>query len=423
MKILFLSDNFPPESNAAANRVYERAVFWAKWGHDVTVLTCAPNFPEGKVFEGYENKWVQREEIDGIKVVRVKTFMAANKGFALRILDFVSFMFMAFLIGLFQKRPDVIVATSPQFFAAVGGWMLSVAKWRPFVFELSDLWPASIKAVGAMKDGFVLRMVERFELFLYRRSARVIALTEAFKRDLIERGIDAEKIDVVRNGADLSRYQPQSKHAPYIKELNLEGKFVVGYIGTHGMAHALDNVLNAAALLKHHEEVRILLVGGGAKRDELLKQKEEQGLSNVIMLPRQPKETMADYQSICDVALVHLKNDPVFETVIPSKIFEAMAMGLPMAFAGPYAEGAEIIESEKAGLIAEGENPKALAEVIERLYTDAKLHKQLSENALNAAPRYSRKKQAEDFVAVLADVAGQPAQINDAVDHSPAKTG
>lgn len=176
MHILFLTENFPPERNAAATRVYERACYWVKWGHEVTVLTCAPNFPEGRVFPGYRNKWYQVEMVDGIRVVRLKTFITANEGIVLRTLDFLSFMGGAMVAGLFQKSPDVVISTSPQFFAAVGGWGLAGLRGKPFIFELGDLWPASIAAVGAMEQNEFLRWMERLELFLYRRSAAVIAL-------------------------------------------------------------------------------------------------------------------------------------------------------------------------------------------------------------------------------------------------------
>jgi colanic acid biosynthesis glycosyl transferase WcaI len=168
MNILFLSENFTPETNAAATRVHERAVYWAKWGHRVTVLTSAPNFPEGKLFAGYKNHWYRREEIDGITVIRVKTFIAANDGVVLRSLDFVSFMVSSVIAGLFQPRPDVVVATSPQFFTAIAGWALAAIRRLPFVFELGDLWPRSIVAVGAIRVDWIIRLLERVELFLYR---------------------------------------------------------------------------------------------------------------------------------------------------------------------------------------------------------------------------------------------------------------
>src|SRR3990167_4887453 len=183
MKILFLTENFPPETNAAATRVFERACYWARWGNDVTIITCAPNFPQGKLYPNYKNSWHQTEVISGIRVVRVKTFIAPNKGTILRTLDFFSFLVTGIGAGLFQNKPDLIVATSPQFFAAVAGWMLGLIRRVPFVFELGDLWPASIAAVGAMREKFLLRMMEKLELYLYRKSAAIVALTNAFKDD------------------------------------------------------------------------------------------------------------------------------------------------------------------------------------------------------------------------------------------------
>ena len=170
MRILFFTENFPPETNAAATRVFERAVYWARWGHDITIITCFPNFPDGKIFSGYENKWYKKEMIDGIKVIRVKTYIAPNKGVFKRSLDFFSFFFTGLIAGLFQPTPNVIVATSPQPFSAVAGWALSCITRKPFIFELGDLWPRSMYAVGIVKPGFLFSIMESLELFLYRQS-------------------------------------------------------------------------------------------------------------------------------------------------------------------------------------------------------------------------------------------------------------
>ena len=315
MKILFLTENFPPETNAAATRVFERACYWVEEGHDVTVITCAPNFPEGCLFAGYENKWRQVETVSGIRVLRVKTFITPNEGIALRTLDFMSFMITGFLAALFEKRPDVVVATSPQFFTAVAGWATAVARRLPFVFELSDLWPASIVAVGAMKENTLVRLLERLELFLYRRSASVIALTKAFKTNLVRRGIPADKIAVVLNGVDLPRYAPMPRDAALATEFGLESKFVVGYVGTHGMAHGLDNVLYAAERLRKDDRIRFMLAGPGATRESLIASARQRGLDNVVFLPPQPKSRMPAVWSLCNVALIHLRDDPVFAEV------------------------------------------------------------------------------------------------------------
>jgi len=405
MKILFLTENFPPETNAAATRVYERACYWARWGHEVTVLTCAPNFPDGILYPGYANRWRQVEGMDSIRVVRVKTYMAANRGTVRRTLDFLSFMISAFGAGLFEQRPDVVSATSPQFFAAVGGWALGLVRRVPFVFELGDLWPASIVAVGAMRPSFGLRLMEKLELFLYRRSAAVVALTHAFKQNLVGRGIEAEKISVVINGVDTWRYGPRGRDRELAEETGLAGKFVVGYVGTHGMAHALSNVLDAAERLRDEPGIAFLLAGGGAERDMLVADAERRGLENVVFLARQPKERMPAVWSLCDVALVHLKNSPVFQDVIPSKIFEAMAMGLPVLMAAPQGEASAILEADGAGLHVPAEDPDALAGAVRRLAGDAQLRNKLAAASLAAAPNHSRERQARDMMAVLQGVA------------------
>lgn len=416
MKILFLTENFPPETNAAATRVYERALYWVRDGHSVTILTSAPNFPEGKVFEGYSNRWRQVENVDGIRVVRVKTLIAANKGIILRTLDFISFMIAAFVAGLFEKRPDVIAATSPQFFAAVGGWMLATCRTRPFVFELGDLWPASIAAVGAIKHSLPLRVVEKLELFLYRKSAAVAALTYAFKRNLVSRGIDPNKIWVVRNGVDAGRYGLRDRHVQLEAEHGLKGKFVIGYIGTHGLAHALDQVIESAFLLKNEKNIQFLFAGAGAARASLIEQAGQLGLSNVVFLPMQPKERIPDIWSLCDLALVHLKDEPTFTEVIPSKIFEAMGMGLPILIAAPKGEATDIVTAEQAGIVVSPPNPNSLADAICKLRDDVATRKTYAKNALAAAPQYSRKKQANEmievFASVIAGVSHAPKEIS-----------
>jgi colanic acid biosynthesis glycosyl transferase WcaI len=401
LKILFLTENFPPETNAAATRVYERAVYWQKSGHKVTVITCAPNFPQGVLFEGYQNYWCQTEDMFGIKVVRVKTYIAANRGVVRRSLDFLSFGVMGFFIGLFQSRPDIVAATSPQFFAAVAGWAIAACRRLPFVFELGDLWPTSIAAVGAIKTGLLLSVFEKFELFLYRRAARVATLTHAFKKNLTRRGIEESKIDVVLNGVDLPRYAPQVRDKKLAKKWLLQDKFVIGYVGTHGMAHGLNNVLDAAEKLQKNKKIMFLLVGAGAERDRLVEDAKNRSLSNVVFMPIQPKKEMPAVWSLCDVALVHLKDNPVFGEVIPSKIFEAMAMGLPILIVIPDGEACKIIEDNAAGIWVPPGNPNALVGAVQKLSSDPRLCSKLMVNSLAAAPRYSRTVQADEMISVF----------------------
>jgi len=404
MKILFLTDNFPPEGNAPATRTYEHAKYWVNAGNSVTVITCAPNFPEGKLYDGYKNAWYKVEYMDGIKVVRVKSYITANAGFVRRTLDFMSFMVTSFVAGLFQQRPDVIIGTSPQFFTVCSAWMLSVFRRRPFVFELRDLWPASIKAVGAMKDSVTLTLLEKLEMFLYKRAALIVSVTNTFKSELVARGIDPEKIAVVINGVDLTNYTPRKKDQHLVEQYDLTGKYVIGYIGTHGMAHALYRVLEAAQRLQAIEKIIILMVGSGANKEELIAQANSMGLKNVMFLSRQPKELMPNIWSICDLSLIPLKNDPLFSSVIPSKIFESMGMGLPIVLALPAGEASQIITETGAGIIVPPEDSERLADAIIELVNDKEKYQALAKASASAALNYNRENQADKMFRALKNI-------------------
>jgi glycosyltransferase involved in cell wall biosynthesis len=367
MKILFITDNFPPEVNAPASRTYEHAKRWLADGANVTVIT----------------------------------YITSNEGFARRILDYVSFMCSAVFFGLFEKRPDVVVGTSPQFFAAVAAWLLSVAKWRPFVFELRDLWPASIVTVGAMKKGVVIRFLEMLEIFLYRRAAAIVSVTESFKKDLQGRGIDGNKIYVIRNGVDLSRYQPRARSEDMAATLGVADRFVVAYLGTHGMAHALENVLSAAKQLENEPDICFLLVGYGAQKQRLLQRAGELQLGNVVFHDSMPKDKMPELWSVCDVALVHLKDDPVFATVIPSKIFEAFGMGRPVMIVQPKGEAAELVQTAGAGEWIAPEDPAALAQAVLAWKNDPAKVLSYEKKAADAAQQHSRDRLAREMLEIL----------------------
>lgn len=399
MKILFFSDNFYPETNAAASHVYERAVIWQSQGHEVTVICSAPNFPEGRVYEGYKNKWRHIEYKQGVRVVRVKTFMAANTGFALRILDFFSFMVSSFFFSFFEKKPDIVISTSPHLLIPIAGVFYAIFRRVTHIFELRDLWPASMLATGSLDKGFIYSLLERIELFLYGRSKKIIAFTESFKTDLVERGIAPEKIDVVVNGANLKLFSKRNKDKALIKELGLQGHFIIGYIGTHGLAHGLSNVIEAARTLP--KKVTFLFVGAGADKEKIQNLAQSYQLKNVLFVTRQPKEKVANYWSICDVALVHLRDDPLFSTVIPSKIFEAMAMGLPILYVAPEGEGSKIIQENKVGLCVEANNPEAMVKAIKKLRGSKQQLTKYAKNALKNVNKYSRENQAAAHMKVF----------------------
>ena len=403
MHILFLTDNFPPEVNAPATRTFEHCREWVKAGHQVTVITCAPNFPKGKVFDGYKNKLWQSEDMAGIRVIRVWTYITANEGFARRILDYISFMISAVGAALFVRRVELVIGTSPQFFTACGAYLVSAFKRVPFIFELRDIWPESIKAVGAMNDGFTVRMLEWIEMFLYRRADKIVCVTNAFKQTLIKRGINGEKIEVITNGVDLSRFGPETKDTALVRELQLEGKFVAGYIGTHGMAHHLETLLEAAAKMANMPEakdVHILFLGDGARKKDLLEKAKQMALENVTFVDSVPKSEVVRYWSILDISIIHLKKSELFTSVIPSKLFECMGMGIPVLH-GVAGESATIVEREKCGLLFEPENADALVSNLLTLKHDSGLYESLRVCALQAAGGYDRKVLAGQMLEIL----------------------
>jgi len=398
MKILFITDNFPPETNAPATRTYEHCVQWIKAGAEVTIITCAPNFPQGKIYPGYKNKFYQKEEIDGIHVIRVWSYITANEGFIKRVLDYLSFAFMAFLVGLFQKT-DVIIATSPQFFTTWSGVALSKIKRKPWIFELRDLWPESIRTVGAMKHEKILDRLEKIELWLYKNATRVIAVTDAFKDNLIKRGINQDKIDVITNGSNTELFSPQKKDEKLLQELGLSGTFIVGYIGTHGMAHSLDFIIRSIAKTED-KQIHFLFIGGGAMKETIMTIAKELKLDNITFLDPITKDDVPKYLALTDVSLAPLKKSDTFRTVIPSKIFEASAMQKPTLL-GVEGQAQKILEKYNAGVCFEPENEKDFINKLLHLKNDAEAYKKYQNGCQHLAEAYDRKRLAEKMLNIL----------------------
>lgn len=403
MRILFFTDNFPPESNAPASRTYEHALRWVRDGHAVTIVTCAPNFPQGRVYPGYANRLWQKESIEGVEVIRLWTYMAPNAGYVRRILDYLSFMVMGMLSAPFLPRADVIVGTSPQFFTLPAAWWSSALKKVPWVLELRDIWPESLKAVGAGRQGLLLASLQRLEMTLYRKAHRIIAVTNSFKRVLEARGVPGGKIAVVTNGVDLARFGPREKDRELLLRLGLEGAFVAGYIGTHGMAHALETLLEAAEVLKQDavaQPVVFLFVGDGARREPLMAEAARRGIDNVRFVGPVPKHEISRYWSLLDLSVIHLRRTELFETTIPSKLFECMGMGVPVAL-GVRGEALEILDETGAGAGFEPENPQALVELIRALRDDPARLAGFRARGLEAAPRFDRDHLARAMLAEL----------------------
>jgi glycosyltransferase involved in cell wall biosynthesis len=361
--ILFISHYFPPEVNAPANRTYEHARRWVADGHQVTVITGVPNHPRGEIFPGYENRWIQEENRDGIRVIRTWMYLGSSENVITRSLNYVLFAFTVLYASFLAKNPDVVVATTPQFFSGVAGLIVSRLKRRPFVLEVRDLWPDSIVQLLQLRRGILVRFLETIERALYKSTAGIVVNSRAFIDHIATFGVPKERIALIYNGVDPSLFQVRERDPQLLQEYGLDGHFLVAYIGTLGMAHGLVTVLDAAELLRDLEDVVFVLIGDGADRVRLEQEIRERGLENVRLLGLRPRSEIPRWLASIDVSLVLLRDIPVLETVVPSKIFETLAEARPVLVAG-RGEIRRMIEEAKAGFVIDPETPDQLARAI-----------------------------------------------------------
>ena len=418
--IVFLTHYFPPEGNAPASRVHALCRHWANGGQSVRVVTCAPNVPDGTVYEGYHNALWQTEEIDGITTHRVWTYLAANQGTTRRILNYLSYMVSASAAALLLPRPDVVVATSPQFFCGWAGAIVSWARGVPFILEIRDIWPESIVTVGAMRNARLVRALEWLERRLYAAATHIVTVGEGYRDQLCQKGVPSEKISVISNGVDQEVFQPRAADAALRAGWGLGDRFVCAYVGTVGMASGLEVVLRAARALNERgrDDIHFLIVGDGAVRAELADEAERLGLRNVTFTGRLDKARIPAVLASIDACLVHLKRRELFSTVMPSKIFEAAAMAKPIVL-GVEGNAAELVRRAGCGVCIEPENEDHLVTAVQTLADDPDLVERLGRAGHDyLVPRFDRVALASDYLRLIqsfcdAGTAAAPAPIED----------
>jgi glycosyltransferase involved in cell wall biosynthesis len=412
MKILYVSQYFPPEMGAPAARAAELSRLWSEDGHEVTVLTGFPNHPTGIVpFEYRRNlrHLVAHESANGVNVVRTWLLPFPNRKAHERILNYSSFCISAAITGVFLEQPDVVIATSPQLLVGLSGWCLARSKRVPFIFEVRDLWPESLVAVGIGSSNSALhRGLAKIAGFLYRNCDRIVVVTPAFRDYLVKHWrVAEEKIQVVENGVDASLFAKREGDRALKRALGLEEKFVVSYIGTIGNAHGLDTLVDAATLLRDSAtNIRFLLVGEGAEKERIASLVRTRGLTNVKVMDEQPREMIPSYVSISDVCLVLLKKSELFKTVLPTKMLEFMSCARPVIL-GVDGHARSVLERAQAGIFIQPENPVELAQAAMRLAGDAELRGWLGRNGRQHVLQYfSRRQTAKVYLDVLRDVVG-----------------
>lgn len=426
MHILFFTHYFPPEGNAPASRTYEHCLRWVRAGHRVTVITCVPNVPNGVPYAGYKNRLrSQREVVDGIEVIRVWTFLAANAGYIKRVLNYLSYMMMATFAGLFVAKPDVVVATSPQFFCGWAGVLVQALRRLPFILEIRDIWPESIEAVGAMKPGRIIRFLQWMERRMYAAADHIVAVGKGYRDNVSAKVDDPDKISVIYNGVDGTQFEPTEYDEDFLNSVALNDRFVCAYVGTIGMAHGLETVLDAAELLRsrNRQDIAFLLVGDGAKKEQLAAQAAARGLTGAVKFTGLlPKSQMPVVLASCDCLLVHLRPCELFETVIPSKIFEAMAMERPMIM-GVRGESAEIVRQSGGGIEMIPGDADSLANAVTQLCDNSILYRSLQESGRRfVLTEYSRDRFAQDFLQLIHEVTGEPFESTKVRDNDDSKT-
>lgn len=406
MRVLFVSQYFPPEIGAPSARVFELAREWVRGGHEVTVLTAFAHHPTGVKARADRGRITRRERVEGIDVVRAYVWATPNERVAKRMVSYLSFAASALLVGILRvPRPDVVVATTPQLLCGAAGYVVARLLRRPFVLEVRDLWPESILAVGAMRENAIVRLLKRVAAHLYAHSDLLVTVGEGYRREINRLyGLPLAAMEVIPNGIDPGFFVSAPCDEDLRREMGWSDRFVVLYLGTLGMAHGLDTMIDAAELLRNDPRILFALVGEGAEKARLRRLAEERGLTNVRFVDQQPKARVPRFYAACDVGLVCLRDRPLFREVLPSKIFELMGSERPILIAVD-GEARQVVEAAQAGWFVPPEDPAALAAAVERLVGDPAARAAAGRSGRRrVVERFSRPALARRYLEVLQGV-------------------
>jgi glycosyltransferase involved in cell wall biosynthesis len=405
MNIAYYSHYFSPEIGAPSARIFDLSQQWLMAGHNVSVVTCFPNHPVGRLYPGYKAGRYMHETLDGIEVHRTWTYITPNEGFLKRSMGHLSFWPSTMLLAhRHVGATDITIGTSPTLFAAMAALSAARRHKTPFVMEVRDLWPALFIELGVLTNPAIISVLEKWELWMYRQAARVVTVTEAFRQNIIGRGIAEDKVHTIRNGADTTYWQPQPPSPSLQHQLGLEGKFVVLYIGAHGISQALSSIVQSAAQLQDEPAVRFLFVGEGAEKAMLQSRVEKEGVTNVVFHDAVDKNRVVDFYALADVCLVPLRNIPLFDTFIPSKMFEIMAMARPI-IGSVRGEAADILSRSGGALVVPPEDSAAIAAAVRRLQTNPGEAQAMGEKGRAfVVSHFSRQRLAAEYLDLLSAI-------------------
>lgn len=411
MRILYLSQYFFPEVGATQNRAYEMASNWVRIGHHVTMIAELPNHPSGIIPPAYRGIFIQKDQLDGIEVIRVWVKASPLKNFRNRILFYLSYMINAAIAGLFFVRGkyDLIYASSPPLFVGGSALILNSLKRIPIIFEVRDLWPEIAIALGELSNPRAIAWATRLEEACYRRAEKIVVVTLGKRDHLVQRGIPAQKILHIPNGANTELFQYNSVERERIRsDLRLQDKFIAVYAGTHGVAQGLEHVVESARLMQNEANIHFLLIGEGPKKAEIAALAERYQLTNLTLLPEQPSHAIPAFLSAADVALIPLRKIDFFRETLPSKMFDAWACQRPVLLSVD-GEARQIMELAEGGVFIPSEDPTALAENLRQLAAQPAKCQQMGKRGREfTVKHYSRQALAEKLMALLSVALDQP---------------
>ena len=407
MRIVILTQWYPPEP---ALLIQELAQTLQTFGHRVTVLTGFPNYPAGQLYPGYRLRLYQRETIAGIEIVRVPLFPEHSRSGFFRALNYLSFALSSALLGFWLvARPDVMFVYHPPLTVGFPAFVLS-RLWRiPFVYQIQDMWPETLRATGMLHNETILSGIARFAQWVYARATAICVISPGFRSNLVEKGVAADKLHVISNWVDTTVYYPAQPDLERAQTVGMAERFNVMFAGNIGEAQGLETVLAAAALLHDLPLVQFVIVGDGVALQDLQRQVQDRQLQNVKFLGRYPATEMPMLYALADVLLIHLRDDPLFRITIPHKTFAYMASGKPI-LAAVAGDVADVITDTASGLACSPEDPAALAQTVRRFYTMASEERQkMGENGLHAVKSAFNRKtliaQIEEVLLGITQVA------------------
>jgi len=425
MRILFLTQYYPPESGATQNRVSDLASRVKIAGHQVTVLTAVPNHPKGEIYPGYRGRFTLTEDAAGIRIVRTWIFAARKQTFFPRILNYLSFTLLSVAVGALRiHNVDAIVVDSPPLFLGFSGYLLSKLKRAKFVFNIADLWPESAVVLGVLRSRTLIRWTTRAEEWLYRHANLVTGQTQGIVDSIRKRCANA-RIQLITNGVSLefleSAARASASREAVRSEFGVSGKFVVGYAGLHGLVYRLDAMLDAARALAHFHDIHFLLIGDGPDKNRLQTRAEHEKITNVSFLGTLPAARMPEVFTAMDVLLISLRRGDLFKGTIPCKLFEAMGAQVPVVGA-LEGEAQKIIATANCGICVEPENTAAIVEAVTTLYRDPDLRTRLGNNGREyVSKNYNRREIAARFERLLAEILSVPPSLTGRVEATGSK--